>query len=682
MNVFFGSTGFALADAIVLCVGCVSLIIAIILFIVSKKRKTNSVELVNANLGVFNQGCSDSKVLELSTELETTKQELASVKERLLDTESKLENANPDLVKQVLSDSKFMELGTELENTKQELANVKKKLSDAESDLEDTEDDLEDVQKQLRKKNEENTEISDKFNSLAKEFEQIKVSLSDKEEMLKQNEQDLSIKNGALDFMSAILMAKDVDDADLNKRYRCIDEIVEYVRDDLSTCLKKNDFLRKENENLFGKELDVWAQVAKKTWLKDKISVAFVGEFSAGKTSIVNSIIKANDVNSQLLPTSAKATTAIPTYISASLSGKENYLFFSTDNKLKVLNPKVFEVTKDMLDSVDGEETLFKYFIVSYNNPNLNNLSILDTPGFSSEDKKDAERTIEVINECDALFWCFDVNNGEVNESSLKTIKANLKKPLYIVINKIDTVAPSEVDKVEEKIKETFKNKGIKVEKIVRYSNDTTVVPTETIINTLKSVKRTNNSEDYIDNLMSFAKKCVTQQEKVSKAARKEWIECNNKVDEVTDELASQIAIVVSKCEEARNLPEKTDRWIRTNKYEMSLETGEFFKRLMDEIADDEMNNLTELVGELAEAVKEYQDANKTDDEERRKKDEIVNCVSVLEKRVKAFHNGQNRPKNINPVSSNNDGDVLPTSEKGDSNDEEKNMSSMWQDCL
>ena len=75
---------------------------------------------------------------------------------------------------------------------------------------------------------------------------------------------------------------------------------------------------------------------------------------------------------------------------------------------------------------------------MTYKNPNLNGLSILDTPGFNSNDSEDKERTIEVINECDALFWVFDVNAGTVNRSSISLIKEKLNKPLYVVINKQD----------------------------------------------------------------------------------------------------------------------------------------------------------------------------------------------------------------------------------------------------
>lgn len=90
-------------------------------------------------------------------------------------------------------------------------------------------------------------------------------------------------------------------------------------------------------------------------------------------------------------------------------------------------------MNKDVLGQVKGISSLIKYFVMTYDNSNLKDLSVLDTPGFSSNDQEDAERTIEVINECDALFWVFDVNAGTVNSSSIKLIKEHLKN-LFILL--------------------------------------------------------------------------------------------------------------------------------------------------------------------------------------------------------------------------------------------------------
>lgn len=53
-----------------------------------------------------------------------------------------------------------------------------------------------------------------------------------------------------------------------------------------------------------------------------------------------------------------------------------------------------------------------------------------------------------------------------MNRSSISLIKEKLNKPLYVVINKVDTKPKSEVDKVEALISKTLKDAGLKVENI------------------------------------------------------------------------------------------------------------------------------------------------------------------------------------------------------------------------
>ena len=117
MNEFVGSADFTLIDAVVLGVGCIFLVISIILFMVSKRRKTN--------LEMINQVLSDPEILEIGTCVENTSKKIRTDVEKT---------------------------SQDLETTKQELASLKKKLFDTESDLEDAQYDLEAVKKELKKK--------------------------------------------------------------------------------------------------------------------------------------------------------------------------------------------------------------------------------------------------------------------------------------------------------------------------------------------------------------------------------------------------------------------------------------------------------------------------------------------------------------------------------------------------
>ena len=206
-------------------------------------------------------------------------------------------------------------------------------------------------------------------------------------------------------------------------------------------------------------------------------------------------MLSQDDPNVPLLPVSTKATTAIPTYISGGVG--TFYQFVTPNNELKKISESTFKkVSKEILDQVKGVSSLIQYFVMTYKNANLDRLSILDTPGFNSNDKEDAERTIGVINECDALFWVFDVNNGTVNRSSIDLIKRHLKKPLYVVINKVDSKAPTEVDKVESLIMKTLSEAGLNVNKIIRFSQK---APLSDIMNVIKNIPHDSQKEGYLN---------------------------------------------------------------------------------------------------------------------------------------------------------------------------------------
>lgn len=249
--------------------------------------------------------------------------------------------------------------------------------------------------------------------------------------------------------------------------------------------------------------MEYWVTLTRKPWLKGKRAVAFVGDFSAGKTSIVNRILSQDNPNAPLLPVSTEATTAIPTYIVGSHAAT-TYQFVSPDDRLKEISEETFRrVNKRVLAEVKGVSSLIKNFVMSCKTPNLQGLSILDTPGFSSNDKEDSKRTLEVINECNALFWVFDVNNGTVNRNSLKLIKEKLQKPLYVVINKVDTKAKSEVDKVEALVRRTMEEAGIEIEDVIRFSKKE---PVQNILNLISNVE----AMDYTD-FPSYLKDNITR---------------------------------------------------------------------------------------------------------------------------------------------------------------------------
>lgn len=417
----------------------------------------------------------NAKMQELEAENGSLKEKLSSISNESRNKEFQLKEKYESLLSEAQKqcDSLDKQLKSAIdgnidESIKKQLEQVdklKKQVKDLEEEVEEQEDDISSLKKKLRTKEDDITGLQDSLSKEQSTSKKLNTELESVKQQLDDKVEELNVKIGSLNFIQEILSAKEISTADTNALNKNIDFFESFVKGqftDLNSYLYTtykltwNDLEGKagfeQKKKFFHDAFDQWASTKRKSWLDGKTTIAFVGEFSAGKTSIVNRILSQDNPSIPKLPVSTKATTAIPTYIAGGSS--VTYSFIAGDGKRKTILEETFKkVSKDVLDQVKGVSSLIKYFVMTYKNPNLNGLSILDTPGFNSNDKEDRDRTIDVINECDALFWVFDVNAGTVNRSSISVIKEKLNKPLYVVINKVDTKSGSEVQKVENLIK-------------------------------------------------------------------------------------------------------------------------------------------------------------------------------------------------------------------------------------
>lgn len=501
------------------------------------------------------------------------------------------------------------------ESVKGKLSDVEKlnkKIKDLEEELEENEKDLQSYKKKLRKKEDECVELDDKLRNENKLSKQLQADLDNLKTELEDKRKDLNLKMQSLSFVQEVLSASVGNDTETKLLYERVDNVCNYVKEELRDCIKFS-FNRIDNENLFKEDLQKWAIVKKKHWIAGKTAIAFVGEFSAGKTSIVNRILSQDDPNVPLLPVGSEATTAIPTYIAGGVY--TSYNFVTPTNTKKKLEEETFKkVNKDVLGQVEGISSLIKYFVMTYDNVNLKDLSVLDTPGFSSNDQEDAERTIEVINECDALFWVFDVNAGTVNSSSIKLIKEHLKKPLYIVINKVDTKAKTEVDSVEQLIRKTLKDEGLSVNGFIRFSAKS---PLSDIMDPIKSIKRDETQMSYLVNLSNYLNELSEELNSTLKTANQKQMECFNKCDSLMDDYERVIRNMRNDCEDAKNIPHEEEHWFRDNNYEMSKSEYTQLTQKLNKISRtnvplllDSYNQQVEMSRLSHEAYIKYRDLN------------------------------------------------------------------------
>lgn len=472
----------------------------------------------------------------------------------------------------------------------QQLAGIdklKKKIKDLEDELEENEDDISDLKKKVKGKDDEIAKQEENLRNERKETARLNEELVNLQHQLNDKVKELDLKMGSLDFIQEILSAPDTNMTDIRQLYDNISEMKSFAMGQLMDCFAtlkdahinfgEGDFdaFKKYWEQRFNE----WASVTKKSWINGKTTIAFVGEFSAGKTSIVNRILSQDDPNVPQLPVSAKATTAVATYIAGGTV--VSYQFVTPDDRLKTISRETFteKVSKEILDQVKGVSSLIQYFVMTYKNPNLDGLSILDTPGFNSNDKNDAQRTMEVINECDALFWVFDVNAGTINRSSLSVIKEHLNKPLYVVINKVDTKPDSEIKKVEDLIKKTLTDEGIDVHQFIRFSSKASLLD---ILKPIKEVQHLAEREQYINDLRDLIVQILDILNNQVKEANQKYRKAESQSSQIDNQFIQQMRTLYSNCNTAVSIPHFEEHLFRKDNYEMSQDEFESLRDVLD----------------------------------------------------------------------------------------------------
>ncbi len=374
-----------------------------------------------------------------------------------------------------------------LEDQKSE--KLQKEIADQKEAIEELEDEISDIEKRYNRIKVEKSELNDKISFFEEEKRRILNTHQLNEEKLKEIAKENTKQKENLDFVSDILNANNAKNEEFEDIDHKTSDILFFIENELKVQLSNldNNIIDKDYLN----KCWSWRNQEIKTWIKNKKVVAIVGEFSSGKTSIVNRILKQVDPNAIELPVKSTETTAIPTYISKGIDF--NCQFYSPSGDLKNISSTSFQkVTKSALDDINIS-SIVKYFVLSYKNENLSDISILDTPGFGSNSEEIINKTTEVVKEADALFWVVDANNGELNASSIDVIKNSLHSvPLYIIINKSDDKSQLDLDDLKKKVEETLNKNHIIYQQVIFFSNKMSADGLITILNSISPKENPN----------------------------------------------------------------------------------------------------------------------------------------------------------------------------------------------
>lgn len=187
----------------------------------------------------------------------------------------------------------------------------------------------------------------------------------------------------------------------------------------------------------------------------EEMSIAFCGHFSAGKSTMINTILGQELLPSNPIPTSANVVKIRGGQPAANVYTRHSgVLHFDPQTDLEEL--KKFAVDGDQVEWVE----------ICY--PGLfldEKSSLLDTPGIDSTDAAHKVATESALHLADAVIYMMDYNHVQAEENfNFTKMLTDRNKPVYLVINMIDKHVEFELDfdEYKESVEEAFATWNIK----------------------------------------------------------------------------------------------------------------------------------------------------------------------------------------------------------------------------
>ena len=167
---------------------------------------------------------------------------------------------------------------------------------------------------------------------------------------------------------------------------------------------------------------------------KAQLVLPLIGEFSAGKTTLINAISDSKALESASEPTTATiyalhfgatATRAIIHYQDGTITETDNISELHNKELIDATFVEVFDLSSKVSSSI----------------------LLVDTPGLSSHDIKHRQNLVDFLPQADGIFLVIDVNQPITKSLTdfAKTIELS-KRPLYIVLTQCDTKSSQDIE--------------------------------------------------------------------------------------------------------------------------------------------------------------------------------------------------------------------------------------------
>jgi GTPase Era involved in 16S rRNA processing len=186
---------------------------------------------------------------------------------------------------------------------------------------------------------------------------------------------------------------------------------------------------------------------------KNTFDIAFVGEFSSGKTTIVNAFL-----GEDILPTKLDATTARITYISYGEKPEIRLRYKDGTQKTFAYSSSFLkELTASNNEAIEEIQNIYLYYPAAFLK---NSIRFIDTPGTNDPDEQRVEITYRLLPKVDAVVY---VTTYPITESDLESYETHIMKnqigATFYCLNCIDRLG-SGVDEASEDAQDFFEQRS------------------------------------------------------------------------------------------------------------------------------------------------------------------------------------------------------------------------------
>lgn len=213
----------------------------------------------------------------------------------------------------------------------------------------------------------------------------------------------------------------------------------------------------------FTRELSRFREFAAYPHLATKTVVALGGAFSAGKSSLINSLL-----GKPLMVVEVDPTTALPAYV---LAGEEDAIYALNTHRIRIaLSDEEFaSLTHDeaRLHGSEVSRALSAAFVVR-RDFRWRNLAFIDTPGYSGQSRPggrtDASIAAAQLNSAHALIWVVNIKQGVMPETDLDFLaKVDPAIPKLVLVTRADQVNEADRDAIVARIAATLAERNLAV---------------------------------------------------------------------------------------------------------------------------------------------------------------------------------------------------------------------------